>query len=73
MVTDPLGDEKEKETVEMSLEASIISEEEKEEDDEQDDDDDSEWQEALANTGKVYYWNVKTRETRWEKPTSKVA
>lgn len=28
----------------------------------------SDWREALANTGKAYYWNVKTRETRWEKP-----
>ena len=69
MVTDPLGDEKEKETAEASLAASI-SEGGKEDDEE---DDDSEWQEALANTGKVYYWNVRTRETRWEKPTSKVA
>jgi hypothetical protein len=28
----------------------------------------SEWREALANTGKTYYWNVRTRETKWEKP-----
>mmetsp|Transcript_69284 Transcript_69284/g.139360 ORF Transcript_69284/g.139360 Transcript_69284/m.139360 type:complete len:329 (+) Transcript_69284:79-1065(+) len=30
--------------------------------------DDDEWREALANTGKTYYWNIKTRESRWEKP-----
>ena len=28
----------------------------------------SEWREALANTGRTYYWNVRTRETRWDKP-----
>ena len=28
----------------------------------------SEWREALANTGKTYFWNVRTRETRWDAP-----
>lgn len=37
--------------------------EEKEEEEEE-----GEWREALANTGKKYFWNVNTRETRWEKP-----
>jgi len=28
-----------------------------------------EWQSALAPTGQPYYWNTRTRETRWDRPT----
>lgn len=28
-----------------------------------------EWREALAPDGKRYYWNVRTRESSWEKPS----
>ncbi len=33
-----------------------------------DDDDEGEWREALDVTGKKYFWNTRTRESRWEKP-----
>jgi len=33
-----------------------------------DDDALGEWREALAVNGKRYWWHVKTRESRWEKP-----
>lgn len=26
------------------------------------------WREAVAADGKTYYWNINTRESRWEKP-----
>lgn len=38
------------------------------EDEDDGEDEESEWRSALANTGKTYYWNVKTRETSWDKP-----
>jgi hypothetical protein len=28
------------------------------------------WRKAISVEGKTYYWNVKTRESRWDKPTS---
>jgi len=28
----------------------------------------SDWRETLAPNGKLYYWNVRTRESSWEKP-----
>lgn len=34
-------------------------------------DETSDWREALANNGKTYYWNIKTRETMWEVPLKK--
>ena len=37
--------------------------------DEGEDEEEGEWREALANTGKAYYWNVRTLETRWDKPS----
>lgn len=52
-------------------EALDIDNEDKEEDSE-DEDEEGEWREALAQTGKKYYWNAKTRETRWEKPEEKL-
>lgn len=30
-----------------------------------------EWREATAPDGRTYYWNIRTRETRWEKPAEK--
>jgi len=43
-------------------EEEIVAEEEEEEEE-------GDWRPALANTGKTYYWNIKTRETRWDKPS----
>ena len=28
----------------------------------------SQWREAVAPDGKIYYWNINTKESRWEKP-----
>lgn len=28
------------------------------------------WQAVLDSTGKTYYWNLKTNETKWEKPVA---
>ena len=28
------------------------------------------WRPALSPNGKTYYWNVKTRKTQWEKPST---
>ena len=28
------------------------------------------WREAVAPDGKIYYWNIKTKESRWEKPAN---
>lgn len=39
---------------------------------EAEEEEEGEWREALANTGKTYYWNVRTRETRWDKPQSEL-
>merc|ERR1712136_346086 len=29
------------------------------------------WREAISVTGKTYYWNVKTRESRWSNPDNR--
>ena len=34
-------------------------------------DSNDEWREAISKTGKIYYWNIKTRESHWEKPITK--
>ena len=34
----------------------------------QEEEQESDWREEFAPTGKRHYWNVKTRESRWEKP-----
>ena len=28
------------------------------------------WREAVAPDGKIYYWNINTKESRWEKPAN---
>ncbi|XP_014672481.1 PREDICTED: WW domain-binding protein 4-like isoform X1 [Priapulus caudatus] len=33
----------------------------------------SDWQEAQTSEGYTYYWNEKTRETKWELPTTEAA
>lgn len=33
----------------------------------------SEWEEAVADDGRVYYYNVRTQETSWEKPAEQTA
>jgi cytochrome b pre-mRNA-processing protein 3 len=32
------------------------------------DDEGGEWKEAITPAGKIYYWNTKTRESRWQRP-----
>ena len=32
------------------------------------DEGEGEWKRAISNEGKVYYWNTKTRESRWTAP-----
>jgi hypothetical protein len=44
--------------------------EEELEEEEKEEEELGEWREALDVTGKKYYWNVNTRESRWEKPDS---
>jgi len=51
---------------ELSEDAKLAAEEDA--DGATDDDDLGEWREALAVNGKRYWWHVKTRESRWEKP-----
>ena len=62
-MADPLPEEAAAETA-AALESSS------ELDGRDEDEDEGDWREALSKHGKVYYWNVKTRETRWEKPAS---
>lgn len=35
---------------------------------EEEGDERGEWRTAFSEQGKVYYWNVRTRESTWEKP-----
>jgi len=55
-----LVDESEDEDAKLALEAEL--------DAATDDDELGEWREALAVNGKRYWWHIKTRESRWEKP-----
>ena len=36
--------------------------------DEEADEELGEWRKALTEAGKVYWWNVRTRESRWDDP-----
>jgi len=33
------------------------------------DEEEGEWREALSVAGKKYFWNIRTRETRWDRPS----
>jgi hypothetical protein len=44
------------------------TEEEEGEEEEEEEREKGDWKMAYSETGRVYWWNVKTRESVWEKP-----